>query len=323
MNRLLLPFVLLIVPLIAASPVARAQWSGVTPDMWKEISAQRALFDDPNDCQARIAALPSQGKTIEPGADIGDALAANAAVFLKPGRYDLADGQNLVVPAGKKLIGIGEVVIYGGDQIVVQSNAALVNVTIDGARLNGVNFYDRTKRSGSSGALVYRFKAIRTGYNDPAGTGAGGIRVTEKASYNCVVSSSASMTWNTLGAPNANGGNSDGVNNSFGAHHNTFIDVHAFNNGDDGFDMWEGGQSYWYFCDAHDNGKVPGKVNEGDGNGIKLGTGRVAHKFYKTTANDNRTGGFNLNANTVQPVLSRSSAAGNPLGDFMNGTVAP
>jgi hypothetical protein len=52
------------------------------------------------------------------------------------------------------------------------------------------------------------------------------------------VSAEAFLTWNVLGAPNANGGNSDGVNNSHGAGQNTFIDVHAFNNGDDGFDLW-------------------------------------------------------------------------------------
>src|SRR5258706_12834830 len=101
MKRLLPPLLLL------SASMAYGQWTGVTAAMWAEINAQRALFGDQNDCQARIASLPtSGGKTIGPGADIAEMLRSNAVVFLTAGVYRLTDGKNLVVPAGKKLIGI-------------------------------------------------------------------------------------------------------------------------------------------------------------------------------------------------------------------------
>ena len=87
--------------------------------------------------------------------------------------------------------------------------------------------------------------------------------------------------------------------------------------------MWNGGVAFLYFSTANDNGKTAGKALTGDGNGIKLGIGSVAHKLYKTTASNNKSHGFNLNANTMQPVLVLSTASANGNTDYGNGVTPP
>lgn len=309
-------------------PVSKnGEWTGVTASMWSEINSQRAAFGDTNDCQARVNAIPvSGGVTLKPGADINAALANNNVVFLSGGTY--TPTYRITVPAGKKLIGVaGQVVTINAANVgygaIVQNNAVLANLIIDSAQGDGVTLYHGPTDTGSTGALVYQVSSRRSGYYNANGDGSSGIRLTQNAANNCVVSSEAFDTWNVLGAPNDHGGNSDGINNSYGANNNSFIDVHSYRNGDDGIDMWEGGQAYFYFSSAHDNGKTTGKSLTGDGNGIKLGTGSVAHKFYKTTATNNKSQGFDLNGNTVQPVLVQSTASGNPGGDYGNGVIAP
>ena len=304
-------------------------WLGMSAAMWREIATQRISFGDPNDCKARVDAIPTTGGvTLSPGDDINAALSNNSVVFLSGGTY--RPTKWITVPAGKKLIGVaGQTVTIDASGVgfgaIVQNNAVLANVIVDGAQGDGVNFYNGPSRTGSTGALVYQVSSRRSGYYNATGDGSSGIRVTQNAANNCIVSSEAFGTWNVLGAPNDHGGNSDGINNSFGAHHNTFIDVVSFKNGDDGIDMWQGGQMYCYFCSAHDNGKVDGKGQpQGDGNGIKLGTGDVAHKFYKSTATNNQTCGFVLNANLQDPILVQSTASGNGgNGDYCYFLVAP
>ena len=300
---------------------------GVTAQMWAEINAQRAAFGDTNDCQARVAAIPvTPDVTLSPGDDIAAALAQHSVVYLSGGTYVLP--RRLVVPVGKSLIGApGQTVTldaraadYG---VILQGHATIANFVIDGTAGDGVNFYDDTTGEGSQSALVYKIASRHSGYYDPTVDNAAGVRVTQNAAYNCIVSTEASDTWNEIGAPNDHGGNADGIDNSFGAHHNSFIDVSSYRNGDDGIDMWEGGVAFVYFSVAHDNGKPLGKAGAGDGNGVKLGIGSVAHKLYKVSALDNLAGGFNLNGNTVQPVLIQTTAGGNGSGAYINGLIAP
>ena len=44
---------------------------------------------------------------------------------------------------------------------------------------------------------------------------------------------------------------------------------------------------------------------------MKLGRGNVRHYFYKTKAYNNLANGFDINGNTVQPLLILSDAFGN------------
>ena len=108
----------------------------------------------------------------------------------------------------------------------------------------------------------------------------------------------------------------DGYRNSYGAHHNTFIDAHSYRNGDDGFDFWEGGVAFVSFSTSNENGKTTGKSVTGDGNGFKLGRGKVRHYLYKATAYRNKANGFNINGNSIQPVLVNSDAFANGQSGF-------
>ena len=300
-------------------PLAGVEYTGVSAAMWAEINAQRAAFGDTNDCKARVDAIPTIGATIHPGADINAALASSSVVILSGGTYNLTSPVN--VPAGKKLIGAaGQIVTLnasGADRgVQLGAGATLANVIVDGAATFGVLPFDSTSGY-SSNTLIYQVSVRHTGFYSATSDGSIGIFISGGAANNCVVSSEASNSWNELGGVNAHGGNSDGIDLNFGAHDNTLIDVVSFQNGDDGIDMWHGGQMYAYFCNAHDNGKVDGKGPlQGDGNGIKLGVGDVSHKFYKTTAVNNRACGYDLNGNTKDPQLVKSTATGNPGGDY-------
>jgi hypothetical protein len=306
------------------TPPAGAAWAGVSAAMWAEINNQRAAFGDRNDCKARVDAVPATGTTINPGADINAALAGSSVVILSGGTYNLSGPVN--IPAGKKLVGAaGQTVTLnarGADRGVQLGNGAtLANVIVDGATTFGVLPFSSAGYSNNT--LIYQVSVRHTGFYSST-SGSDGIYISGGAANNCVVSSDVSNTWNAAGSVNGHGGNADGVVLKFGARDNTLIDVVSFKNGDDGIDMWQGGQMYCYFCNAHDNAKVDGKGSlQGDGNGFKLGTGSVAHKFYKTTANNNSSGGFNLNGNSVQPILVQTTAGGNVDGNYMNGVVAP
>lgn len=286
--------------------------------MWAEIDAQRSAFGDPNDCHAKVDALPTTGGvTLNPGADINAALASNSLVFLNGGTYKLSS--TISLDAGKKLVGVaGQTVTIDAsavDQAVfIRDNAVLANVNIRDAIDVGVNFYNSNSDTGSSNSLVYRVSVGRTGLSSIPNSNGVGFGVWYGAANNCLVSTEAFDTWNegaTGSSVTASGGNADGYRNSFGAHHNTFIDSHSFRNGDDGFDMWEGGVAFMYFNTSHDNGKTTGQAITGDGNGVKLGIGSVSHKFYKVNAFNNKANGFDINGNTVQPTLVQTSATGN------------
>jgi hypothetical protein len=288
--------------------------------MWAEVDAQRGSFGDSNDCRARVNAIPtSGGVTLQPGADINAALRANSLVFLSGGTYKLTS--TISLDAGKKLVGVaGQTVTIDASAVEqavwLRDNAVLANVLIRDAGDIGLNFYNPSGNRGSIGALVYQTSVGRTG-SWPNSNGGVGIIATQGATGNCIVSTEVFDSWNAVGSDgtttsvSAQGGNADGIDLTNGAHDNTLIDVVSYRNGDDGVDMWNGGVAFQYFVIARDNGKTTGKTITGDGNGFKLGVGSVSHKFYKANAYSNKSNGFSLNGNTVQPTLAQSSAAAN------------
>ena len=212
--------------------------------------------------------------------------------------------------------------------IYVGDNTTLGKIDIKGAQGISIVTYDVSKGSYSNGGLLYNLKVHDSGYtgnmDDGTGVAINGGGNTGQGQNWCAVAIETYNHWSPAGAaPVGQGGNSDGISSKFGAGQTTFIAVNSHNNGDDGIDMWQGGASYHYFSSYHDGGSVPGVTNAGDGNGVKLGTGSVSHKFYKSTATNNLTGGFNLNGNTMQPTLVLSTASGNRTGDYINGVIAP
>lgn len=300
----------------ASVTAAGAAYRGMSAAMWAEIDAQRASFGDPNDCHARVDAIPTSGGiTLKAGADINAALKAHALVFLAGGTYKLTSPISL--DAGKKLIGLpGQNVTIDAsavqEAIYLRDNTVLANVSIRDAIDVGVNFYNASSDAGSSNSLVYRVSVGRVGLSSVPNANGVGFGVWYGASNNCVVSTEAFDTWNEEGSEvTANGGNADGYRNSYRAHHNTFIDSHSYRNGDDGFDFWEGGVAFVYFCSAFENGKTTGKAINGDGDGFKLGRGKVRHYLYKSTAYQNKANGFDVNGNAIQPALVKADAVAN------------
>jgi hypothetical protein len=286
--------------------------------MWSEINARRGSFGDSNDCQSRVLSLPASGGiTLQPGGDINAALKSSSVVFLAGGTYKIA--KTISLDAGKKLIGMpGQIVTIDAsavDQALhIRDSAVLANVRIRDARDVGISFYNAINDTGSSNTLVYQVSVGRTGLSSVTSNISGtGFGVWQGAAYNCIVSTEAFDGWNEIGfnGVTSNGGDADGYRNTYGAHHNTFIDSHSYRNGDDGFDMWEGGVAFMYFNTSHDNGKTTGKTVSGDGNGIKLGVGSVSHKLYKVDVFANKANGFDINGNTVQPTLLQCTATAN------------
>ncbi len=323
---------------VSLPPPSGVEYTGVSASMWSEINSKRSSYGDPNDCQARINALPtSGGVTLQPGADINSALANNNVVFLSGGTYNLSSPIN--VPDGKKLIGIsGQNVILNAINsdrgVQLGNSAAVANLTIDSA----VTFGALTFLPGygyTSNALLYRLVIRNTGYYSATSDGGEGIYISgddasQVSAYNCIVSVDVSNTWNEVGGVNANGGNADGIDNNYGAHDNTYIDMYTHHNGDDGFDTWHGGVTYVYFSASHDNAKVPNKANAGNGNGFKLGPSSagicgsgVVQYLYKVSAFNNVAYGIDINGNLYDPVLDFLNSYGNGYGADYTHTPCP
>jgi hypothetical protein len=314
---------------------------GISSTWWSEVSSQRVTFSDPNNAKPRIDALPaSGGVTLSAGssaATINAALAANTIVFLSGGTYIL--NNYITVPSNKYLLGVaGQTITLDCHTNTVDRglalghNATVANIIVDGPVTFGCLTW--TAADGyTNGSLMYQISVRRTGWYSLTSDGSVGFYLSSGSSNNTLVTCEAFDSWNELGAPNDHGGNSDGIDSSFGAISNTFIDVHSYKNGDDGIDMWggsdgsNGGQVYCYFCAFHDNGKVTGKPVAGDGNGVKLGPSRLVSKFYKTQADNNSSGGWNLNPGTNPsigyPIMVQSYGTGNPDGDYINGMPVP
>lgn len=103
---------------------------------------------------------------------------------------------------------------------------------------------------------------------------------------------------------------------------NQFIGCRAFNNGDDGWDLWQAPNKVTVsnsLCNA--NGKLSnGSTTGGDGNGFKMGGGgSVAekHSFTNCIASNNRNNGFDYNGTpTSGEVLSQNTGYNNGARNF-------
>ena len=292
------------------APSAEVVYMGVTDAMWAEIETQRKVFGDPNDCRSRVAGIPVSGTTISAcgGNCINNALAGSNTVILKGGKYTIS---NMVDLVGKKLLGApGEDVVIDAtnvdEALRVGNGSVLSNLRVLDAGNIAVNFVGNNN-------LIYRVSAGRTGLSSRINSSGSGFAVHFGTANNCLVSTEAFDSYNEDGAGCAvcaHGGNANGYSLTFGANNNTLIDSHAYRNSDDGIDFWEGGAGFVYFSSAFDSGKTTGKAGA-DGNGVKLGRGNVRHYFYKTKAYNNLANGFDINGNTVQPLLILSDAFGN------------
>jgi hypothetical protein len=131
----------------------------------------------------------------------------------------------------------------------------------------------------------------KTGIGHPKNSKGNGVRSRGKSSHsNCVVSVESAFGYNEVGNSSVTkkGGNADGFIVNHHAHNITFIDVHAHNNSDDGFDFWKGGLKNEkdpneptiriFYSSANQNGKNPFTLNK-DGMGFKFGSWDQYEKY--------------------------------------------
>ncbi len=98
--------------------------------------------------------------------------------------------------------------------------------------------------------------------------------------------------WNNYDAL-ADGENADGFCIANGSDNTTLIYCAAYDNSDDGYDLWSSSNVYLYRCIASGSGRGAG----GDGNGFKLGgPGSLSNRTYECIAFNNRACGFDDNA---------------------------
>ena len=284
-------------------------FSPMTADLWAEVNAQRTVFGDPNDCQAKINAIPQDGMVLDPcdGDCIQSALDSNTTVRLNPGNYNITTAIRV---SGKNLIGNGDgVVIRAGESeqgIRLDSGSTLSNLTVIGAADIGVALF------ASSNNLIHQVSVSRTGLSSTVNSTGRGFQIFE-SNNNCIVSSQATESLNEDGNgcdTCENGGNADGFTLNFASAQNSIINSFSANNADEGFDFWEGGSAFVYLSQATNNGKLVERPTE-DGNGFELGRGSAAHFLYKAKADNNNANGFDQNNNTTPSVLTQCSASGN------------
>ena len=117
--------------------------------------------------------------------------------------------------------------------------------------------------------------------------------------------------------PEMNGGNSDGFEIDCGlGEGNILIGDRAWNNSDDGFDLWYAVsmvrvERCYSVRNGVNNWNHP--YFSGDGNGFKLGSGSGRHVLIDCVAWDNGRRGFDLNLNTTGVTLRNCIAFSNPI----------
>jgi hypothetical protein len=110
---------------------------------------------------------------------------------------------------------------------------------------------------------------------------------------------------------------------------NAFRGCRAWNNSDDGFDLFAANDvvtidNCWAFLNG-----VP-STSSGDGNGFKLGgsssgtdLGGAAHRVTNTAAFENRAWGYTRNNNSSTPVLTTCKVRSNGSGDYSSLSCSP
>lgn len=286
----------------------------MTAAMWNDVEAQSNAWGDPNNCQAKVRAIPSDGIVLEPcdGSCIQDALDSNPTVRLQPGIYNISSTLNI---SGKNLIGNAEgVEIRAGEVdtgVTVISGSTVSNLKIIGAANIGVALF------GSSNNLIHQVSVSRTGLSSVNNSIGRGFQIFE-SNNNCIVSSQSTESFNEDGNgcdTCKEGGNADGFTLNFASENNSIINTYSVKNADEGFDFWEGGTAFIYLSEARENGTLVTRPVE-DGNGFELGKGSAEHFLYKTMSNNNNANGFDQNNNTIPSVLKQCSATGNGQIDF-------
>jgi hypothetical protein len=143
-----------------------------------------------------------------------------------------------------------------------------------------------------------------------------GILITDDAAYNIVLNCDSYRNFD----PQKNGEDAQGFKISFYAGKgNVLTGNRAWNNSDDGYDLWNAGNSVRFErCYSWRNG-----VNiwghpffSGNGNGFKLGHGLGRHVLINCLAWGHGSGygaGFTLNGNASGPILRNCSAWGNKI----------
>jgi hypothetical protein len=145
-----------------------------------------------------------------------------------------------------------------------------------------------------------------------------GIQISNGGSYNLILNCDSFRNNDPL----TNGENADGFAAKLGiGPGNVFRGCRAWNNSDDGFDMYEAADTVFVDeCWAFRNGyNIWGFPNfAGDGNGFKLGGNFYAdpHKIIRSVAFDNPNKGFDQNNNTAGITLYNNTAWGNGSRNF-------
>lgn len=151
-----------------------------------------------------------------------------------------------------------------------------------------------------------------------------GITIAGKSSGNLIINSDAHDNYDPL--TSVVGGNADGfqfANILPGYNGNAIIDSRAWNNSDDGFDLYNSnspitisGNEAWH------NGYVLGTATptSGDGDGFKLGKSsvEVAHTVVNNTSHDNKVYGFDSNGAKGSLILINNISYSNSKNYYMD-----
>lgn len=155
-----------------------------------------------------------------------------------------------------------------------------------------------------------------------------GLLISGKSGNNQIVSCDAYGNYDPRSS--VDGGNADGFQLSgtaSGYPGNTLVDCRAWNNSDDGFDLYNANSPVTVTgCEAWHNGYIPGTgtPSGGDGDGFKLGksTVTVSHTVENSIAHDNRVYGFDSNGVKGPLILKGNTAYGNGENYYLDDDVA-
>ena len=145
-----------------------------------------------------------------------------------------------------------------------------------------------------------------------------GLQISNGGSYNTVLNCDSYENHDPL----TYGENADGFAAKLGiGPGNVFRGCRAWNNSDDGYDMYEAADTVlidgcWSFRNGYNIWGIPNF--SGDGNGFKLGGNYYAdpHKIIRSVAFDNVSKGFDQNNNTAGITLYNNTAWGNGSRNF-------
>ncbi len=187
--------------------------------------------------------------------------------------------------------------------------------------------------NGETGVVFTKYKDFNASYNrleniDFYGHIFGGVLITGGASHNLIINCDSHDNFDEKTAgEHADGfavkGFENGYPYPYAGEGNRFIGCRAFNNSDDGFDLWNAGGSVIIENSlAYENGydrwnftKRTGKRFQGDGSGFKLGKnnphfGTSSHKVINSIAWNNKYIGFDSSENK-NPLLIKNNISYN------------